>query len=86
MLTSTDDITALLENVTGSSHSDNITGNDQANVLDDGGAGSPDTLQGLKEDDTYIVNNAGDTLVEFANEGHDTVRTTLTHFTLAVEL
>ena len=25
---------------------------------------------------------AGDTLVEFANEGHDTVLTTLTHFTL----
>lgn len=76
------DILRSIENVTGSSHGDNITGNDQANVLDDGGAGSPDTLQGLKGDDTYVVANAGDTLVEFANEGHDTVVTTLTHLTL----
>jgi Ca2+-binding RTX toxin-like protein len=76
------DILRGIENVTGSSHSDNITGTEQANVLDDGGAGSPDTLQGLKGDDTYVVANAGDTLVEFANEGHDTVVTTLTHLTL----
>jgi Ca2+-binding RTX toxin-like protein len=76
------DILRGIENVTGSTHGDNITGNDQANVLDDGGVGGPDTLQGNKGDDTYIVNNAGDTLVEVANEGHDTVRTTLTHFTL----
>ena len=76
------DILRGIENVTGSSHGDNITGNDQANVLDDGGAGSPDTLQGLKGDDTYVVANAGDTLVEFANEGHDTVVTTLTQLTL----
>jgi Ca2+-binding RTX toxin-like protein len=76
------DILRGIENVTGSTHGDNITGNDQANVLDDGGAGSPDSLQGNKGDDTYVVHNAGDTLVEFANGGHDTVVTTLTHFTL----
>jgi Ca2+-binding RTX toxin-like protein len=76
------DILRGIENVTGSTHGDNITGNDQANVLDDGGAGSPDSLQGNKGDDTYVVHNAGDTLVEFANEGHDTVLTTLTNVTL----
>jgi len=76
------DILRGIENVTGSTHGDNITGNDQANVLDDGGAGSPDTLQGNKGDDTYVVANAGDTLVEFANGGHDTVVTTLTNVTL----
>jgi Ca2+-binding RTX toxin-like protein len=79
--TETDTLRSI-ENVTGSTHGDNITGNDQANVLDDGGFGSPDTLQGNKGDDTYVVANAGDTLVEFANEGHDTVVTTLTHLTL----
>ena len=80
--TSETDILRSIENITGSIHGDNITGSDQANRLDDGGAGSPDTLQGLKGDDIYVVNNAGDTLVEFANEGHDTVMTTLTHLTL----
>ncbi|QOZ27749.1 hypothetical protein XH93_32150 [Bradyrhizobium sp. CCBAU 51753] len=63
------------------------TGNDYLIGLDGndtlyGGGGSANTLQGGKGDDTYLVESPGDTLVEFANEGHDTVQTTLTQFTL----
>ncbi|VIO77438.1 calcium-binding protein [Bradyrhizobium ivorense] len=47
-----------------------------------GTGGLSNTLQGDTGDDTYIVENPGDTLVEFANEGHDTVLTTLTQLTL----
>src|SRR5262249_1587272 len=47
-----------------------------------GVGGLSNTLQGGTGDDTYIVENPGDTLVEFANEGHDTVLTTLTQYTL----
>ncbi|MDM0081674.1 ESPR-type extended signal peptide-containing protein [Variovorax sp. J31P179] len=48
----------------------NGTGN---NVLD-GGAGA-DTLRGGAGDDTYYVDQAGDSIVENANEGVDTVNT-----------
>ncbi len=38
----------------------------------DGGAGA-DTMEGGKGDDTYIVNSVNDVILEFADEGHDTV-------------
>ncbi|MBR0869585.1 calcium-binding protein, partial [Bradyrhizobium tropiciagri] len=47
-----------------------------------GAGGLGNALQGGTGDDTYIVENPGDTLIEFANEGHDTVLTTLTQMTL----
>lgn len=47
-----------------------------------GGAGSANTLQGGNGDDRYIVASAGDTLVEFANEGTDTVETGLATYGL----
>jgi serralysin len=60
---------------------DYLIGFDGKDTLD-GGGGFANTLQGGTGDDTYIVNNSNDTLVEFANEGHDTVLTTLTNVTL----
>jgi Ca2+-binding RTX toxin-like protein len=46
-----------------------------------GGDGLANQLQGGLGDDTYVV-SANDTLVELANEGHDTVVTTLNRYTL----
>ena len=76
-----------------------LTGNDLANVLSgnvgsdrlDGGAGNDlldgglgaDTLIGGTGDDIYIVDNAGDVVTEAANEGVDTIRTTLSTYSLA---
>jgi hypothetical protein len=46
-----------------------------------GGAGS-NTLQGGVGNDRYIVTSATDSLIEFADEGIDTVETTLSSYTL----
>lgn len=57
-----------------------ITGNAGDNRLD-GGEGA-DTLAGGAGDDTYIVDNAGDVVIETANAGKDQVQTALAAFTL----
>lgn len=44
----------------------------------DGGVGT-DTLQGGVGNDTYVRNTSGDVITEFANEGTDTVLTTLSY-------
>ncbi|MCE4536433.1 PA14 domain-containing protein [Pelomonas sp. P7] len=77
---------------TGNSLDNVITGNAAANVLSggggndtlDGGAGA-DTLAGGTGDDTYVVDNAGDVVVENASEGIDTVQASVTH-TLAANV
>ena len=80
-----------IENLVGSDFNDLLVGSAGANVLngglgadyllglagDDiliGGAGAANQLQGGLGDDTYVV-TANDTLIEFANEGTDTVQT-----------
>lgn len=47
-----------------------------------GGAGAANQMQGGLGDDRYVVSVAGDTLVEFAGEGVDTVETDLAAYTL----
>ncbi|HEY0625309.1 MAG TPA: calcium-binding protein [Allosphingosinicella sp.] len=47
------------------------------------GGGGNNTLQGGTGNDLYLVESPGDTLVEFVNEGFDTVQTPLATFTLA---
>jgi serralysin len=67
-----------------------LTGNDGANVLTggagndllDGGAGA-DRLVGGTGDDVYIVDDAGDAVVEAPNEGVDEIRTSLAAYSLA---
>jgi serralysin len=47
-----------------------------------GGVGEPNELSGGRGDDLYIVEAAGDTIVELADEGGDTVETALPVFGL----
>jgi trimeric autotransporter adhesin len=51
----------------------------------DGGAGA-DTLQGYNGDDTYVIDNAGDVVLESLNMGTDQVNCTLTSYTLAANV
>ncbi len=87
-----------IENLTGSAFNDLLIGDGGANVLNGGtgrdtllgmasndiligGDGAGNQLQGGLGDDRYIV-TANDTLVEFFDEGVDTVETTLNAYAL----
>jgi Ca2+-binding RTX toxin-like protein len=63
-------------NGTGNAGNNIITGNGANNTLD-GGAGN-DTLIGGTGNDIYIVNSTTDTITENANEGTDTIQSSVT--------
>lgn len=63
-------------NGTGNGGANTLTGNSAANVLD-GGAGA-DTMMGGLGDDTYVVDHTGDVVIESANEGIETILSSIT--------
>ena len=70
--------------VTGTLHGDHlyIAGTSMTDTIDvtafTGGAGA-NTLVGYGGDDTYVVNSIGNVIVEAANEGFDTVRSSVSY-------
>ncbi|TAX58963.1 rhizobiocin [Rhizobium leguminosarum] len=70
--------------ITGGAAADTLSGGAGNDTLD-GGTGT-DALIGGEGDDTYSVDNAGDSVTEAADEGTDTVRTTLASYTLGSDV
>ncbi len=68
---------ALAINGVGNTLANTITGNAANNYLD--GWRGADTLIGGAGDDTYIVDNAGDVIIENLNEGTDKVNSSVTY-------
>ncbi|CAN5578003.1 hypothetical protein BH10PSE4_BH10PSE4_00700 [soil metagenome] len=66
--------------LTGNAYAQTLVGNAGANILD--GLGGADTLIGGGGNDVYLVDNAGDLVVELAGAGYDGVKTTLSAYVL----
>ncbi len=75
------DIVNVIDLPMGTSGNDVLTGSsDRADLLD--GGGGDDIMSGGDFDDVYIVDSVGDIVIENADEGNDTVRTSLASYTL----
>ncbi len=85
--------TAGNDTINGTSGADQIFGLGGDDILNglggndtiDGGTGM-DTMTGGTGNDTYIVDDAGDVVIELSGQGTDTVRTTLNSYTLGSDV
>jgi Ca2+-binding RTX toxin-like protein len=68
---------------TGNGLANIITGGAANDTLSDGGGGGADTLIGQGGNDTYLVANTGDIIIEGVGGGTDTVKTTAFSYTLS---
>ncbi|MDF0665708.1 MAG: calcium-binding protein [Nitrospira sp.] len=76
--------TNVVDRITALAGDDSLAGG-QGHDLLDGGSGT-DTMRGGTGNDTYIVDVAGDVVTELADEGTDTVQTSLLRYTLGANL
>ena len=70
--------------IPGGSKNDKLVGTSGADLID--GKGGGDAMTGGAGDDTYLVDNAKDSVVESAGNGVDTVRTALKAYTLTTNV
>ena len=75
-----DNPASLIENAIGGSANDTLRGNQADNVLN--GGGGADTLTGLTGNDSYVVDDLRDTIVEAAGEGTDMAYVRVSGFVL----
>jgi uncharacterized delta-60 repeat protein len=75
---------ALANTLVGGAGNDSLSGGLGNDSLD-GGAGN-DSMTGGAGNDTYVIDSLSDVIVELAAGGTDTVRTTLTVYTLPTEI
>ena len=64
----------------GNSQANTITGDDSNNTLD--GKGGADVMVGGDGSDTYFVDSTGDVVTEMNNEGTDTIKATLSSYSI----
>jgi hypothetical protein len=76
-------LTGTAYRLTGNTGNNRLLGNDSANLLV--GGGGNDTLEGGKGNDAYVINSTTDRVIETADGGSDTVRSS-TNITLGAHI
>ena len=72
------------DSLQGGDNNDKLSGGDGSDILD-GGAGK-DAMAGGKDGDIYSVSDVGDIVTELANQGFDSVTSSLANYTLAANV